>query len=166
MNGFNDASHPEQVTVPNVPHLTLELPTDIYEGFGREHYDLDEQIEDLLELVKFVYSELRDRVLIVSGLSAPHGEQIVLEGMPPPVTEESLARNEIEYTSWLTIFPLAFVETYGKETLLSAPAWHSEELDDGAVLLVAYKNPAKEGETKPIDEHLGLDSPAVKDHYY
>lgn len=140
--------------------------TVIYEGFGKDRYDLDQQVEDLLELVKLVYIELRERIRFISGLSAPHGEQIVVEGMSLPVTEESIAENHIEYMSWLVIIPPTFVETYVKETLLSAPAWHAEELDDGAVLLIAYRNPINGGETQPIDEHLGLDSPAVEESLY
>lgn len=166
LNSYNSSAEPDYATVPDFPHITLQVSTDTYEGLGKDRYDLGQQVADLLELIKFIYININDRVLFVSGLSGPHGDKIAMEDMPLPITEKSLVSNQIEYMSWLSIFPPPFVETYGEETLLSAPAWHAEKLDDGAVLLVAYENPSGAGSTKPIDDHLGLESPGLNDILY
>jgi len=49
------------------------------------------------------------------------------------------------------------VEHYGRETLLSAPAWKVEELDDGAILVVCHDDVAEwNADCSDVAEHLGL----------
>ena len=55
----------------------------------------------------------------------------------PPVSDESLAQNRINYPTWLMLFPPEMVETYGREWLLDLPAERIDELDDGAIMVVA-----------------------------
>lgn len=87
--------------------------------------------------------------------------------VPLPVTAESLAADRIEYATWLMLFAPSMVETYGRESLLATPVWHADDLDDGAVLLIATPNPLGEEGTAAIDDHLGIDRPAeLEGHQY
>ncbi len=60
--------------------------------------------------------------------------------IPAPVSDESLANNQIEHPTWLMLFPPEMVEAYGREWLLDLPAEHIEELDDGAIMVVATRD--------------------------
>lgn len=78
----------------------------------------------------------------------------------PPFTAESLAHDAYDFLSWVTVFAPPVVETYGREALLSAPAPLVEELDDGAVLLVAYDDPLDPQPDGYADvaDHIGLET--------
>ncbi|ELZ08579.1 hypothetical protein C479_14608 [Halovivax asiaticus JCM 14624] len=59
--------------------------------------------------------------------------------IPDPVSDEALANNRIDHPTWLMLFPPEMVEGYGREWLLDLPAEHMEELDDGAIMVVATR---------------------------
>ena len=55
----------------------------------------------------------------------------------PPVSDEGLANDRIDHPTWLMLFPPEMVTEYGREWLLELPAAYVEELDDGAIMVVA-----------------------------
>lgn len=66
------------------------------------------------------------------------------EGLPKyhvqsVVSDEGLANNRIDHPTWLMVFPPEMVEAYGREWLLNLPAEQIEELDDGAIMVVATR---------------------------
>ena len=44
-----------------------------------------------------------------------------------PVDSESLQKGRFNYLVWVTVFTPRMVETYGRDNLLSAPAWRTYE---------------------------------------
>lgn len=59
--------------------------------------------------------------------------------IPPVVSDDGLANNQIDHPTWLMIFPPEMVAEYGREWLLDLPAEYIEELDDGAIMTVATR---------------------------
>ncbi|ELZ26983.1 hypothetical protein C475_08611 [Halosimplex carlsbadense 2-9-1] len=95
----------------------------------------------MLEVVETIYSALDD-CIFGYGLDIEHiGSLVEGRELGKPMTDESLAENRINEVSWLMLFGPELVAEYGREWLLSAPAWKREELDDGAILLVASPDP-------------------------
>jgi hypothetical protein len=167
-----------------VPHLTKSRHMDNYSYyaenglelksapmmryyFGEGKYSLTSNssesdrhpVEEFAELVATGYKGTEVRPLAGFTVTPPHEEAIFASGNPP-ATAESLAHDEYEHLSWVTVFPPAMVDTYGRETLLSAPAWKTMELDDGAILLVTHEDPH---DTDPdglyeVADHIGLKS--------
>lgn len=164
---FERADLPERWGVPDLPHVEAQYSLNSFQDAiaSRSDQSLEELTSDLIDFVTFVYSAGTDRPRVVYGVTDLHEELLAGSEMPLPVTGESLAENRIEYATWLMVFPPAMVETYGRETLLSAPAWYTDELDDGAIIVVSHPNPTGDGETKAIDEHLGLERPPEADEH-
>lgn len=160
---FGRDRDPETKPVPDVPHVEIRYdPQPFHDALdARDESALAESAVDLLELAEAAYSGGPNRPKFVYGVSGPHFSRLVENDVPPPVTPESLAADRIEYASWLMGFPPSIVETYGRETLLSAPAWQTAELPDGGVAILATENPTNvcKPETRAIDQHLDLDPP-------
>jgi len=156
-----------QKPAPDLPHVEIrsdpEPCRDALEA-GDESA-LAERAINLLELAEAAYSGGPSRPKFVYGVSEPHYARLVENEVPPPVTAESLTEDRIEYASWLMAFPPSLVDTYGQETLLSAPAWQTSELPDGGVVLLATETPTNvcKPETRAIDQHLDLDPPPETD---
>jgi len=118
-----------------------------------------EPVEQFAQMVATGY-EATDQTPLAAYAETPlHATAIGATGNPP-ATAESLAHDEYEHLSWVTVFPPEMVDTYGRETLLTAPAWKTMELDDGAILLVAHEDPHEvEPEKLPrVADHIGLKS--------
>ncbi|SFR92873.1 hypothetical protein SAMN05216559_1170 [Halomicrobium zhouii] len=149
--------------VPDLPHVEIRYDPQPFSDAlaARDESALAASAVDLLELVEGAYSGGPSQPKFVYGVSEPHYSRLVENDVPPPVSPESLAADRIEYACWLMGFPPALVETYGRETLLSAPAWQTTELPDGGVVVLATENPTNvcKPETRAIDQHLGLDPP-------
>lgn len=136
-----------------------------YLGEGSYHLDDDgsdvseELLEQFVEMVATGYLATERRPVAAYVETPTHGAAIDAVG-EPPFTAESLARDRYEHLGWITVFTPPMVETYGRETLLSAPAWKTTELDDGGVLVVAYEDPHDpEPDGKDaVAEHIGLPS--------
>ncbi|WP_276302586.1 hypothetical protein [Halorussus lipolyticus] len=113
-------------------------------------------LEQFIELVTIGYQATEQKPAAVYAESPPHNYWIATSGTPP-FTAESLAHNQYHHLSWLTIFTPPMVEHYGRETLLSAPAWKVEELDDGAILVVCHDDVAEwQTDCHDVAEHIGL----------
>jgi len=115
-----------------------------------------EAIETLVRIVRVGYEATDQRPIAVYVESAPHSYYIG-EAECPPFTAESLAHDGYHHLSWLTVFTPPMVERYGRETLLSAPAWKVEKLDDGGVLIVSHGNVAEwQEDGRAVANHIGL----------
>lgn len=117
-----------------------------------------ERIEALLELVTALYGACDPRPGFVYALQHDVEAALKMYDDPAPADAASLAENRINHAVWLNIFPPRLVETYGREHLLEAPAWRTVELKDGAILVVAQKDPAWLVFDE-LNEHLGLEAP-------
>lgn len=98
-----------------------------------------QQLEETFELVRRFYQCIDAEY--VFGMHSERIETIGLpenrNGIPSPISDESLSQNHIDYPTWLMVFPPVMVEAYGREWLLELPAEHVEELDGGAILVVS-----------------------------
>jgi len=103
--------------------------------------DLSDRVSLLLDIVEAVYI-VSDAYVYGYGLDTEHVGSIGENwGPDKPATGESIANNRIADVSWLTLFAPELVDEYGREWLLSAPAWKRQELDDGGIMLVASPDP-------------------------
>lgn len=121
--------------------------------------DLTGKIGGLIENIAEVYLDPGIAPAYVYGLAPGHAEMIWSGKRELPVTETDLEANRIRHPTWLMLFPPAMVETHGREFLLEAPVWRTEELDDGAVLLVAEENPMELATLDPLYDYFDLTPP-------
>jgi hypothetical protein len=144
------------------PTISYALDSDHHLKSGPDHPEgaaEGEPVEQFAEMVATGYEATEQVPLAVFAVTPIHSAAISATENPP-ATAESLAHDEYEHLSWVTVFPPAMVDTYGRETLLSAPAWKTMELDDGAILLVTHEDPH---DTDPdglyeVADHIGLKS--------
>lgn len=160
VESFSDASGEARWAVPDVPHVEVSIDELLFREAAESEAapSLETRLDDAVELVTELYLATDDRVRVGYGVPAYHVEAILDGLVGLPATGESLTEDAIEYASWLTVFPPELVESYGRDTLLSAPAWRVEELPDGGVLLVAYERPDRpDGDAlDAVHDHLGL----------
>lgn len=132
-NGLDvdDRSH----AIPDVPTSEMHVSVD-----QLQRGDQETQVQTLLELVKELYGVTRDHTAFVYGLDPYHVEALA-DTRAPPVSTDGLEAARLDDVSWLLLFPPAFAHAVGRERLDAAPAWRVEELDTGAVLLVAVEDP-------------------------
>jgi hypothetical protein len=128
--------------------------------YGENEYTTDslndEALDTLIECIGTGYTATDDRPLAIYAETPKHRFHLG-EVKQPPVTAESLAHEEYACLSWLTVFTPPMVETYGRETLLSAPAYRVEELEDGAIVLVCHDKPFDwDTECRAVADHVGL----------
>jgi hypothetical protein len=94
----------------------------------------------LLGLIEEIYEAASPAPLYVYVLD--HGQAAVTEaGERRPVTEETILDDRINDVSWAMLFPPRLVDVYGEAFLRDAPAWRTDTLDDGGVMLVAGPAP-------------------------
>lgn len=167
MQSFEGNDGPERWTVPDVPHVEVRYESAPFEAtFEAESNRGPEDVtKDLIDLVTFLYSATEEKPRFAYGVTGLHQEHLAGNEMPLPVTAESLSENRIEYATWLMLFPPAMVETYGRTTVLSAPVWETEELDDGAIIVVASSKPFVDADMGRIDEHFDLERPPEADEF-
>lgn len=98
-----------------------------------------QQLNETFDIVRQLYQGID--ALYVFGMHSERIETIglpeSLNGISSPISDESLAQNRIVAPTWLMLFPPAMVEEYGREWLLDLPAERIDELDDGAIMIVA-----------------------------
>mgnify|MGYP005854710721 CR=1 FL=1 len=64
---------------------------------------------------------------------------------------------EMDMISWVTFFGPEFVKKFGKEKLLTTPAYKVEELKDGSILLIIEPTPYVSLENRlKVAKHLGI----------
>lgn len=145
---------PDVLGIPEIPRLELQAE----ERWFRDSETTPEMkatVGSFLRIIEAVYLGCEQRPAVGYALTAYGSDTIPLKDQYP-IDCESLAENAINYTTWITVFPPALVETYGRETLLDAPVWRVEEWDDGAIALVTYPNVQYPKPQHPVDDHLGL----------
>jgi hypothetical protein len=148
-----------RVDLNDAPVGAFRLSDHCFEGAKDlpEGMDQGDATLELAEMVKTLYLATG-----VSPLAAYTEPKWVIETIStmeaPPFTAESLAKDRYEYLSWLTVFSPPMVETYSRETLLDAPAYHVEELADGSVLIITDEDPYSPSEYKHIADHIGIES--------
>lgn len=115
----------------------------------------DEPLRELIDVLEFCYTATEERPVAVYSTTP----DTLPDVRKPPITAESVANGQLTYLPWRAIFTPTMVEAYGRETLLSAPAWHAEELDDGPILLVCHNDVSDwNRDCRTVAEHVGLPS--------
>ncbi|WP_336331208.1 hypothetical protein [Haloarcula sp. CGMCC 1.2071] len=110
-------------------------------------------LDTLIDVVVTGYKATDKPPLAAIAITPPHEHHLER----PPFTAKSLAHDTYDHLSWLSIFTPSMVEYYGRETLLSAPAWKVRELTDGAILIVCHSDITNWGvDCCDIAHHIGL----------
>lgn len=112
------------------------------------------RVSDVVELVGSAYERLRPSYVYGYGATPDYSYVSVPE-------REELERGHLPELYWLAIFPPELVAELGRERVLASPTWKTEELDDGAILLVVYENPRVPGDEylpSEVRAHLEADS--------
>lgn len=132
-------------------------PSYLYESEDEISESLtDEALETLIEIVSTGYHATDDRPFAVYAETPKH-RFYQGEAAQPPFTAVSLSHDEYSCLSWLTVFTPAMVETYGRDALLSAPTYRTEELDDGAILIVCHNKPLDpDTNCRDVADSIGL----------
>lgn len=113
-------------------------------------------IKAVIDAVSTGYDATDQKPLAVVAKTPPHGYYIG-EANETPFTAESLFHDEYQHLSWLSVFTPPMVRQYGRETLLSAPAWQIRELDDGAILIVCHDDTVDwQADCRATAAHVGL----------
>lgn len=142
------------IGTPHLPHIRLDV------GDRRFAYlDEDEEptvVKDTIDLVTEVYLATETRPAFVYGMTEGV-RQSFADRDEYPISQSMVGKEvtEIDHVTWLSIFPPALVDTYGRERLLSAPAWHVDELEDGAIVVVNWDDPTRI-EPNDLHDHLQL----------
>lgn len=144
-------------TMPAEPTIELRIDTD-----ELRLSDRTDRVAAVCNLVVDIYNVLDSRPTYVYGLDPAHAEAVgSFFGIPAEAT--ALAADRISDVSWLMLFPPDLVESYGREFLLNAPAWRTDELDDGSILVVSWENPtnveAFDVNIGEVREYFGIDPP-------
>lgn len=143
-----DESH-----VPSSPVYTIGvnavafLPDEENEIFET---DVEDRITNVIDLVKESY--LRLQPVYVYGYGATPDYSYVSASV-----REAIENGDLPELYWLAVFPPALVSHIGRDRLLSAPAWKTELLEDGAVIVVVYQNPRIPGDQYhpgEVENHL------------
>lgn len=122
--------------------------------------DVDEEkkkaLDALIDAVVTGYNATEQSPLAVVSETPPH-QYYIGEAEQTPFTAESLLRDEYQHLSWLSVFTPPMVRQYGRETLHSAPAWKTLELDDGSILIVCHDDTVDwQPDCRGTAEHIGL----------
>lgn len=136
---------------PAVPAVELHVGADEF-----EYGDPGDRALDLLDVVAGIYEATADPPALVYGFDPFHYEGVG-EALPVPVTASGLDAGRLDDVTWLTVFTPPFLETYGEYAIRSAPAWHCEGFDDGALALLTVADPTDPNGDDDVREHLGLD---------
>ena len=153
---YADGANERTIGAPDLPHLELRIEEALFrrpDAEGRR----EEYADALVDVLREAYFAFDSRPKVIYALPEPIQTAIVEYQDELPATVESLRTGRLNYPVWLTAFTPSLVETYGRETLLSAPAWRTYEWDDGSVVLVAYPDPKTPHLMDDIEEHLGLE---------
>ena len=127
--------------------------------------DTDDEFDPamILDVVRQTYADEKQPAYVF-GLDEGHAEIIGDDGPESrAVTAKTLENGQINAVSWLMLFPPNLVASYGQEFLLDAPAWRTEELTDGAILIVACSDPtdfgALNGSLPDLKTYFGTEHP-------
>ncbi|MFC4550510.1 MULTISPECIES: hypothetical protein [Halorussus] len=110
--------------VPNSPYVQLDVRERQFDV--EDEAKLAVRVRNLLDVIREVYVATADRPRFVYAFPDPLVE-VILDFGTLPATVETLRDGRINYVGWITVFPPELVETYGRDTLLSAPGWSVEE---------------------------------------
>ncbi|QLH80478.1 hypothetical protein [Halosimplex pelagicum] len=133
---------------------------------GETDQDAIERIDTLYTFLADLYEVLvaLDRAPVyVYGLQPIEYDKATNPDHVNGITAEQLRSGEILGIYWCQIFPPRLVEQLGAEQLLSVPAFRSEQLSDGGILLVVTHAmntqalPPEDHAPNVVSEKLGID---------
>ena len=130
-------------------------------GEGRE-----ERLQSFVNIHKRLYSQFHpfytwsDNTYELAEFELKFNIRNEIADEPHLLLYESAKNNNILRIWWLNFFGPKLVEKFGREKLLSAPSWKTEELSDGGIMLVRSPNPFTIDEpyikAEEIEKYLGI----------
>lgn len=152
---------PETEALNPIPRVALTFEEIAFKERVSGEAEVKQHVQDAIALVTTAYELLVDAGLpptYVVGANLTQTEQLRTGGDLVRTTVEGVRSGELEELFWLQILSPERVADIGRDELESAPAWRTETLEDGAVLLVAYENPLSMDERYPdLLEYLSLE---------
>lgn len=147
-------------TIPKAPTIEVQVSTPAFDS------STGVDPETLPSIVKQMYATVTPRPAYAYGLDEGHVEIIGEDGPESlPIPPETLEAGNINAVSWLMLFSPSLVESYDREFLLDAPAWRTEELADGAILIIACADPTDYGaldeSLRELKEYFGTEHPRL-----
>jgi len=151
----------------DLPQLNLSVQDHhFFRQDGEDDQAAVERIDALYTFLADFYERLVDlgrTPLYVYGLEPIEYEKATDPEHVNGITAERLRSGEIPGIYWCQIFPPRFVNQFDADELCSIPAFRSEQLSDGAVLLVVTHAmntealPPEEHAPNVVSERLGVD---------
>lgn len=156
--------NPATDTVPDVPRILLRID-ELYfrprEGLNTtaDVIDHSSQLTELaVELYEYLVACGRTPAY-VWGLGPGDVEVLTTPGSPEEITAASIRDGRVTFIAWSQILPPDVVANLGREALLRAPAFRTEQLSDGGVLLVVDTSPTmieSNYEPEAVASHLSI----------
>lgn len=109
------------------------------------------EIELIIDIIRTTYEILDKKPQYVFGIDEGHSASLFEGDRSPPLSSGVPVEWYDLEVSWLMLFPPEMAESYGKEFLLDAPVWRIDELDNGAILIIASPDPTDFG---TLDESM------------
>ncbi|WP_435362115.1 hypothetical protein [Haloarchaeobius sp. DFWS5] len=136
------------------PFVSLRFAEGDFENVRDDDTD---SLDALCDVLRVVWNGTAPRV----AYAIPSLHQSFAGLQTPPVTEQSFQNRRLEYLPWIVVLPPALVETYGRETVQSAPVYRAETLDDGSILVItneSHGGPTPEKPYTDAGDHIGVEA--------
>lgn len=155
---YANGSEEKNFVTPDLPYIELTIQESLFERADakerREKY-----IDALVDILREVYFTLEPHPQFVYAMPEILWSTIAESFDEMPADAKSLQDKKVNYLPWLTVLTPPLVETYGQETLLSAPVWRIEEWSDGSIVLISSENPLVPENLQDLHDYLDLENP-------
>lgn len=95
--------------------------------------DGKKRLTEFIDLSRIIYHATTP--LYGFGMLSYRLESITVE-LPPPISDDTLTENRIDYPTWMMLFSPEMVKEYGREWLEGLPAEHINPLNDGGLQII------------------------------
>ena len=155
---YADGVDQDTIGVADFPFVEFRIEEALFER-AEDEADRMAHADAFVDILRETYFALNSRPDVIYAMPESMRMAIVDSISETPVDLDSLQKGRFNYLVWVTVFTPRMVETYGRETLLSAPAWRTYEWDDGSIVLVSSPDPLVQSNMEAIHAHFEIDPP-------
>ncbi|MFC4550511.1 MULTISPECIES: hypothetical protein [Halorussus] len=155
---YADGANERTLGAPDLPHIEFHVEESLFER-AEDETDRVAHADAFVDVLRETYFVLDPRPSVVYAMPESMQTAIWDSIGETPADADSLRRSRFNYLVWATVFTPQLVETYGRERLLSAPAWRTYEWDDGTVVLLSSADPLVQSNIDAMHDHLDIDPP-------
>lgn len=143
---------------PDLPFVELRIEEALFER-AEDDGDRIAHADAFVDILRETYFALDPQPSVIYTMPESMRMAIVDSIGETPVDSESLQKGRFNYLVWVIVFTPRMVETYGREPLLSAPAWRTYEWDDGSIVLVSSADPLVQSNLDAMHAHFEINPP-------